>query len=54
MGTHSGSENGRSAWVALCANPTRTDTDTDMDINTTDMKNSKQRIRKMLAYTLPV
>jgi hypothetical protein len=27
---HTGLENGRSAWVALCAHPTRTDTDHHM------------------------
>jgi hypothetical protein len=27
-GTHNTSENGRDAWVALCAHPTHTDTET--------------------------
>jgi hypothetical protein len=29
MGTHNRSENGRGAWVVVCAHPSYTDTDTD-------------------------
>jgi hypothetical protein len=31
METHNRSENGRSAWVALCAHPNLTDTDSGRD-----------------------
>jgi hypothetical protein len=32
IGTHKRPENGRGAWVALCAHPTHTDTDSDTSL----------------------
>jgi hypothetical protein len=43
IGTHDSSENGRSAWVALCAHPTHTDTELHI-VNSHTLHNPASKI----------